>query len=290
MAHKQEEIIFQEYLKQIESGRPVVKILSHNDELDHDTQAELEAAEWLVGRREDCSPRPGFVPASRQRLMARLRAAQTSPAPQTRTWRSRWLAWNSTRPLGLSHNPILLGVLVGILVGLLFESGLSFSRAAHTWLPGDFLYPIKTVSESVSLLVKWTPEQQALSHIEYARLRLLEAQGLVFDGRYEELPRLSSNLNRHVVQAARAINQISGKDDILARELATLLQSTLGRQSRIVALMVQICPESARPDLQRVLAIAQSGMSSVRDVFAPGSGNVDTYVAMLPGRRQVGEW
>ncbi len=277
MAHKQEQPSFQECLKQIEAGRPLEKVLADQPEAEA-FRPDLEAARWLLARRESFAPRPGFVAASRRRLVTRLQAKEGRRTRLGTWWHHTRAGWQM-----LARSPVFLVVLVLLLIGTSVQSGTVLSRAAPTWLPGDGLYPLRSASERVALVAAVTPSNQAGWHIEFARRRLLEAQALVFEGRYEYIPAVVSDLNRHVELAANMINRISLYDLDQARSLASRLQNTLYGQNRIISVLVKVTPLDTGRNLQRALAISQSGMSAVRNVFAPGSGGpVSLLASLLP--------
>lgn len=279
MAHKKEEQDFQAYLKLIEAGQPAEKILADIPEQAHHVRAELEAVEWLEHSRGLLEPRPGFVTASRKRLKTRL---ETPEGRQVGIWRSRWLVRYRSRSYGLAQSPVILAVLLVMLVGMIVQSGRVLAHSAPTWLPGDFLYPLKETGEHLSLLFSLSSEQRASRHIEFARQRLLEAQSLVFEGRYEEIAGAATDFSEHMDAALRTINQISRKDLVTARRLAGLLDVTLSQHNQLISTLVQACPDTARQDLQRVLAVSQNGLLEMKRIIDPGNSNASILTWELP--------
>lgn len=268
MAHPQEEQFFQAYLKQIEAGEPADTLLA--DPADA-LRPELESAEWLLGQRSQFEPRPGFVSASRKRLLARL----DSPAQPRR---NRWLAWWVVRPRSLAHSPVLLAVLMVFLLGLVFQNGLSLTRAIPTWLPGDQVYGLRTALEDVALTVASAPGPAARWRIELAQRRMLEVQGLAMEGRYEQIPATMDAFNRHVNAAVGEIYQLARYDKPEALYLARMLQVTVDSQNQVMNLLAQTCPEATRRQVETALLAAENDLATVREMLDPYSGGANILV------------
>ncbi len=271
MAHPQEEQVFQAYLKQIEAGEPADMLLADPAGA---LRPELESAEWLAKQRPQFEPRPGFIGASRKRLIARL----DSPA---RPRQNRWLAWWTARPPKLWNNPVLQAVFVVFMLGLLFQNGLLLTRALPTWLPGDRLYGLKTLSEDVALVVASTPAPAAHWQIELAQRRLLEVQGLAMEGRYEQIPTTMDAFNRNVYAAVGEIYQVARQDKREALYLARKLQMTVDSQNQVMAVLAETCPESTRQRLETALAAAENNLLSMQKLFDPTSGEADILILNL---------
>ncbi|MFM8321999.1 MAG: DUF5667 domain-containing protein [Chloroflexota bacterium] len=229
------------------------------DPLD-DLAPDRPVAAWLVERQAALQPRPGWTNASKQRLLARLAVRP----------RSRRELFN-LRCLAVLRSPALLAGLLLVLALLAGRSAVSLAASAPGWLPGDDLFPLKSFIEDSRLALTAAPARQADLHIEYARRRLLDAQALVFEGRYEDLPATVVDFDYHTGQALRLIEQAARQDPAQARDLAERLHTVLDGQQSLVALLAQIAPERAQADLRLALSIAASGITSAQRLLG-GSG------------------
>ena len=197
----------------IERGQTLEEALArfpeHAERLRPELEGELEAAGWLAERRAPLEARQGFVSASKARLLSELEAA---PAP--RGGMGGWLAGRlAGYTLGLTRMQLAgrLALAVMLLVSIWFSFDRSF-QASRTSLPGDPLYTLKLASENVRLWVAPGAAGQASLHTEFARLRLMELQSLVFEGRYEHIADTVARYEFHVGRAVSAVSRVSGRD------------------------------------------------------------------------------
>jgi Domain of unknown function (DUF5667) len=228
---------------------------------------DLEAACWLDGHRQALQPRPGFVPASRRRLLTRIATAGPSTPVNRLRWTFASLRFPSIRRKFIPR----LALIYLLLVSFLLCAG-RISRASLTWLPGDIGYPLKTVMEDFAVFATPTAAGDARLHIEFAHRRTLEAQALVLEGRYEYIPATVANFSRQVDQAVGCVDRLAGKDRSQAYRLALELERVLNQQTPMVVLLSGFTPEGARPDFERVLTIAEGGLSDVQKVLESGEG------------------
>jgi hypothetical protein len=142
-------------------------------------------------------------------------------------------------------------------------------RAAPTWLPGDMFYPIKSSMESLRLVFSPSVEQQAQAHIDFAERRLLEAQALAFEGRYDELPVVLAQFNSHIDRAVLRIDVLAHTQPDQARRLANALQVSVSSQRDLVEVLAQLSPEPARSQFRRALSVAQTSLWAIQDLIAP---------------------
>jgi hypothetical protein len=262
--------VLQEYLDKIANGETLPFDPERIDPGPFDPA--IYTARRLAEARPAFEPRPGFVRASRRRVLAQL--------PTARARRPR-LGWRWARATGW-RSPALQGVLTGLLVLMLFFSANRLASAAPAWLPGDLLYPLKPLAEDAALLTSLSSEKDAELHIEYANRRLVEIQSLALEGRYELIPTTVEGLDRHVTDALVAVSQVSGQRQETARSLARRLDHTLSSQLGVVSVLSGAAPGAARAQLHRLLLIAADGMSTVRFIIPFDSGAVNYRGAASP--------
>jgi hypothetical protein len=254
MFRKRKEHLLEDCLSAAEADRlPNSQLAS---QLPADLQDELDAALWLKAQSGALDPRPGWLPASRRRLLARLPHTKSSP------WQVLWMRFNCAL-----RSRAMVASLMVLLVLFTTQSVASLVVSAPTWLPGDSLYPLRTAVEVWRLALTRDPGEKALLHIEYANRRMMEAQALVMEGRYDDLSGPVANFNYHTTQAIGAINQLAAQDSAQAHRLAIRLGYTLNKQNGLLSLLAEISPAAAREKLLDVLDISAFGLSAIQQLL-----------------------
>ncbi|MEW5869672.1 MAG: DUF5667 domain-containing protein [Chloroflexota bacterium] len=260
MSAKVDELIWQDCLERLQNGESLESVLARYPEQAAGLQPELEAAAWLLQRGPALAPRPGFVAASRRRL-----ARRWLPAPRlTRSCQAlvNWSLRLQARKL------VVYAMLVILLVGQMLNVA-KVARASQVFLPGEPLYPLKTVLENTHLLLAFDAGRQANLHIEYAQRRLLEVQALILEGDYAPIPDTVSRLDFHVNQTLRALNREVQRDPLQARRLGGELQVVLVSQAELVNVLAGLTPSDTQAECKRVGLIAQYGVLSARYMVSP---------------------
>lgn len=257
--------VLQEYLDKLANGEALDSGPFNPD---------VDTARRLANARPAFEPRPGFVSASRRRVLARLPAARARHAR---------LGWRWTAASGW-RSPALQGALIVLLAFMVFLSGNRLVSAAPGWLPGDLLYPLKPLAEDAALLASFSPENDADLHIQYANRRLAEIQTLALEGRYDLIAPAVAGFDRHVTDALVTVSQVSVEQPGSAVRLALYLDQTLADQVGTVSVLSGVVPGAAQGELARLLAIAVESMHAVRFIVPLDSG--------LPGRpgAWLGQW
>jgi hypothetical protein len=275
---KKREHALQDCLDQVHAGGNLDAALDKHPQYSADMRSDLEAARWLHEHQQDLAPRPGFVPASRRRLLDRI-AADGSVTPANRLrWSFASLRFPSTRRKYIPR----LALAYLLLVSLLFCAG-RVSRASLTWMPGDLGYPLKTAMEELAVLVTPTSAGDARLHIQFAHRRMLEAQALVLEGRYEYIPATVADFSRHVDRTVGSVHRLARQDRAQAYRLALDLERVLNQQTSMVVLLAGFTPENARSDFERVLTISEGGVSELRKFVEEeesGAGRIDDAVTI----------
>jgi hypothetical protein len=253
---------FQDCLDQVHAGGSLEAALDKHSQYSKSMRSDLEAACWLDGHRQEMEPRPGFVTASRPRLLERIEQG----GPVTQATRLRWAFLSLRYPSTWRHYAPRMALAYLLLVAMLLTAG-RVSRASLNWMPGDIGYPVKTALEDAAVLASPTAAGDARLHIQLAHRRMLEAQALVLEGDFEHLPATVADFSRHVDGAVRSVHRVAQKDRGQAYHLALDLERVLSQQTPMVVLLSGFTPENARPDFQRVLIISESGISGVKQVL-----------------------
>ena len=276
---------FQDCLDEINLGGSLDAALDQYPQYAAAMRSDLEAARWLHEHQGDFAPRAGFVPASRPRLLDRIEA----DSPVTSSNRLRWSFTSLRYPSTWRRYAPRMALAYLLLVAILLTAG-RVSRASLNWMPGDFVYPLKTAIEELAVLVTPTAAGDARLHIQFAHRRVLEAQALVLEGRYEQIPETVADFSRHVDEAVRSVHRLARRDRTQAYRLALDLERVLNRQTSMVVLLAGFTPESARPDFERVLTIAEGGVSEVRKFVEEdeNGASLDGAAGMIDGAVAIG--
>lgn len=264
---KSREHAFQDCLDQLEQGeRSLEAALEQYPQHAQVLKPDLETARWLQARRAGLQPRPGFISASRGRLLARLETEGAISTTSHWRWSIASLRYPST---WRNYAPRLVLVYL-LLVALLLNAG-RVSAASLNWLPGDLAYPVKLALEEVALFATPTASGDARLHIQFAHRRLMEVQALVLESRFDQIPATVANFGRHVDLAVRAVDRLASRDQAQAHVLALDLQRVLSKQTPMVALLSGFTPADARADFQLVLLIAENGVSAMQRLLDNGN-------------------
>jgi hypothetical protein len=241
----------------------------HADRLRPELEAGLEAARWLNEGRASLDPRPGFVRASRGRLLEALDPARRPAAGSLRARLSSfWLGLSRAQLAGRALLALLL------LVSLWFSLDRSL-QASQTSLPGDSLYAVKLAAENLRLWAAPSAAGEARLHIEFARLRLMELQSLIIEGGYEYVPETVARYESHVDRAVRAVARVSRRDVGEAHALARALQSALVPHTDLVLMFSGGAPQQARAQFERVRDASLNSATELDEMFSPGDGRLE---------------
>jgi len=222
----------------IRGGRESIdSVVARYPEYAHELRAQLEIATWLSSASSALDPRPGFVSASRRRLVSRIQQENQPVIVTPLTWGERlqnFLAVQKVAPVAF----------VFVLMLALFVSGTVVS-ASQKSLPGDDLYSVKLTLEQIALATSLDEKNDAELQIQYVEKRLTEVQTLIIEERYEEVTETIEEYQEQVGKTVESIKTVSAQDRFLAIELAAQLEGILTEQNNILALLRANAPESA---------------------------------------------
>lgn len=264
---KNREHAFQDCLDQLQQdGRSLESALEPYPQHAESLKPDLETARWLQARRPELQPRPGFVSASRGRLLARLETEGLA----TRGSKLRWSFASLRYPSTWRNYAPRLALVYLLLISLLLNAG-RISAASLNWLPGDVVYPLKIAMEEIAVFATPTAAGDARLHIQFAHRRSMEVQALVLESRFEQIPATVANFGKHVDGAVRSVDRLARRDRARAHRLALDLQRVLSKQTPMVVLLSGFTPEGARADFQLVLSISEDGVSAMQKVLDLGN-------------------
>ena len=246
-------------LEALERGEGLADVLARYPQASEELKTLLEAAVWFSGQKAAVEPRPGFVKASRARLVEQI-AAETVT---TGNWLERMWVQLSTA-LGGGWRVALQVTLAVVILACLVVGGSGVALASQTALPGEALYPVKTSLENVELLVTRDTAAKIQLHNQFSQARLLEIEELVMEGRYNYIRETVSNFEAHVNRASQLLNALATRDPERAAELGLALKETLAGQRAFLSFLMAAVPQEVVPEMLRALGIAASGEITVQ--------------------------
>lgn len=275
--HDDIDTILQDCLEKIQSGRDTLDgILEKYPHLADELRPALEAALWFRIRKATLDVRPGFINASRRRLVERIQQEQSSQTIPKRlpVWDDLiqfWRALFGQRRLVFQIALVLLLVL-GMVAG---TSGVA--RAAQGSLPGELLYQVKTSLEKASITMAVGDATKASLHIRYAQRRLTEIQSLLLENREDQVAPTAALFENHINAAIRHLVDLQVKDPLRARALAVSLRSVLKEQMRTLQVLAATASQPTQEQIERILLIS-GGVISLVDATNPSSDETPVAV------------
>lgn len=257
----------------------IESILARYPEYAEDLRPDLEAALWLSQSKVVFDARPGFVDASRHRVIERIKRQNQAANETTGWWRN--LSWNEFL-LSLRGVSARLAI-AALLIFLVFFSSVGLAFASQNAIPGDRLYGVKRSLENVHLAVTRDPARRAGLQIDYAQRRLTEIQSLVMKGRYDEIPAVVENYEYLVNQALANMQQVAKSNPPQAARLAAALKKQLSNQEALLGMLASTVPETVRPEIQRMLEVSSIGASAAEAVLRATQNPTNTQTADLTG-------
>lgn len=274
MAEKREGIeqILQTCLELIRTGQEtadsaLARYPDHADEL----SSLLETATWLQERRDALAPRPEFLAASRQRLMARIEqekavSTQTSTPKSLRTVGAS--VWVTLVSLFTQKRYAYQFLVATLLLVFLVATTSGVAAAAQASIPGDTLYPVKTTLERIQLALSFSEARRAQLYVTFAERRLVEVQNLVIEGRFELLHDTIEQFNTQANEASRLLRSVGAVNSLLARELANQLKSVIEEQMTLMPVLSQAAPSESRMEIERLMQLADLVKSEAQTIEA----------------------
>jgi hypothetical protein len=250
---------FEESLGALEERRATLEdILKANPDQAEEQRARLQAALWLHDRRPDLDPRPGYIQASRRRLVKQIEQEGRRPAGLFRR-RPRW----PTRETTTQRLALRLSAVLAILLALLGNS-IIINAAAQASYPGEALYPVKRAEENLKLAATRSTTRQTQLHIQYTQRRAFEVEGLILEGRYEYLMDTAQALEHQVYLSLKMLETIEQSDRVQAETLTRSLENTLKGQNLALRVLVYLAPTQAQSSLLKALEASEYGRTRLR--------------------------
>lgn len=240
----------QSCLDLIRGGRETIdSVVARYPEFAQELRTQIEVALWLSSASAALDPRPGFVSASRRRLVTRIQQESQPITKTPLTWGERLQNFFTVQKF--APVAFVFVLMLGLLV-----SGTVVS-ASEKALPGDDLYSVKLTLEQIALATSLDNKNDAELNIQYVENRLSEMQALIVEQRYEEVAETIQELQEQVTKTVETIQTVSDQDKFLAYELATQLDGILTERNTILTALSINAPEIISFNLQYRMALNQ---------------------------------
>jgi hypothetical protein len=229
--------------------------VSRFPEWSEDLKPQLETALWLTTYREVLEPRPGFVSASRRRLVERIKE-ERQQAPLT--WRERLQQMMPVQRVA----PVAF---VFILLLTLFVGG-SLVSASRSALRGDRLYGLKLTLEKLALATSVTQASDAQIQIRHVQERLKEIRALIDEGRISEAVQTINELEPQIKDTQTAIDRIASQNPSQAIDLYQELALLLDNQRIILNFVDRSATPGVFYSLSKVLVMTKEIDNKVKNI------------------------
>ncbi|MCJ7567811.1 MAG: DUF5667 domain-containing protein [Anaerolineales bacterium] len=227
----------------------------------------LQVNETLAPEKPDAQ----FVRNAKLRILNRVKASATSISSEiSQPKRARRIDFRRRH-----WSTVIAGV---VIAAMLFGSGIGIKQASASALPGDSLYPIKRAGEEIQLALSFTTDGDIALLYEFAESRLVEAQTLSEEGRFDDLGIALDGFE----DAMGTLEEIALEGDIGDGKLdLAKIQAKHEKHIQVLERVREQVPEHARAAIDR--AIERSGHSQeVLKVIHEGGNPSD----LAPGQNR----
>lgn len=259
--HNYEQVL-QTCLDLIESGQESVEaVLARYPDIADQLRPELEVAVWLSAQKDLLNPRPGWMAASKRRVMMRYQEEmRAEPTPTGWLgWSTSWIPWLNKRVVQVTFALVLL---LSLVVG-----GNGVVMAAQDSLPGDRLYPIKTALEKVNLAISTDETKEAQLQLQFTQRRMQELNRLVLEGRDADVQDAVTNLETQVNQTIQALDSAADQNASQTKQLAATFADLLREQNEMLDGLADVANSSTLSAIQRAKTVSQSGATATTELL-----------------------
>jgi hypothetical protein len=225
---------------------------------DEEEMDELKEEQESIARLVRAAPPADLPEASVDRIEQRLRTRMSQAPPRPRS------------------SPAASARLAVTLAAAVILGSLGLVAVATASLPGDILYPVKRLAESLTLAAAPASQHPAL-HIEFAGRRLDEIEALAVRGQV-----IASVLLDLVEETKLALAGVRAASGDQQPDLLMKLADLTRRQQRVLAGLEAIAPVEARPALEQAQQTADLALEWAISVIG------DTGTLPVTGSTQPG--
>lgn len=243
--------IIEKGLEEILAGSATVEeVARRHPDQSEELRLELDAALWLISRGEKLSPRPGFIRASRGRVVARVRQEQAA---------SGWLSRLSSVFGHILMRRAARSAVALLMILAMLMLGTGVVSASQSAVPGESLYPVKRIYEQVSFSITVDAVQRASLSVEFSEHRLSEAEELVTRGNFEMAKTTLQDYQKEVQQAVTLLQQVNERRGYEREALALYINKSLVESSERLASLVEAMPQSVKEEAKKAHEVTEKG-------------------------------
>ncbi len=229
--------IVEDNLDAVLSGRSSIdQVLQQYPQHDPGLRRELESAVWLHSRREQIQSRPGFTAASRKRIVERVREESRGREGKRAGMGFAWLRQRFVYRLAAAL----------LIVVVLLSSGGGIVAFAQDALPGQQLYAVKRLSETVSYNLAASDSRKVRLDIKFMDRRFEEMEALLASGDSLSAQVTLAEYNAEVKQAASMLQQVEDTSLVEKENLAQQLNKGLLKKADRLAALAISAPQDLR--------------------------------------------
>jgi DNA-binding response OmpR family regulator len=122
-------------------------------------------------------------------------------------------------------------------------------------LPGDTLYPVKSLVEDVQHTLAQDEVSLAHLHIQLAETRLEEAASLMNQGRYGDIPAAMTGYEDEMQVATWELVRFAGGEERYNRAVALVLEKRVENQAEMLNELMSNAPSEARPAIDHAINV-----------------------------------
>jgi hypothetical protein len=185
------------------------------------------------------APRQAYVRAAGARVLNQIKLSDRQTSQPRRI--PRLNNWLRLRPA--------YAIAAIALVVALLGSGLGVIRVSADSLPGDRLYGVKITGEKIQLFMSLTDQGDQDLLIGFAENRLMEAEALLENERYEDLDQALQGLD----ETLEALEELEVSEEEQQPGSLEHLEAKLEKHQLVLQAVLEKCPESARSAIERAI-------------------------------------
>ncbi len=228
-------------LEAVLSGSATVEqVLAQHPEQAAILRSEFESALWLVSQRDQVSPRAGFVRASRTRVIQQIKAESRGSGAKHAFLGMIW-----------PRRAVYQWVAALLILVVIFSGTNGVVSAAYNTLPGDTLYPVKTLTEQVVYSLTFSEARRVALNAQYTEERLNEVTALMQAGKYQAVTETLQSFDQQVSQSTRVLETGQQLQGHQKKTTAENLEKQLNQHSQQLAKLENSAPGNLKSAFQQ---------------------------------------
>ncbi len=142
--------------------------------------------------------------------------------------------------------------------------------AAQDALPGDLLFPVKTLVEDAQLALTQDPVADLQLQATFTQRRVDEIATLVATGQFDNLPAAVEALNAEMQGLAEMVPAAAERDPQQMEAVRAQLEQSLQQHTQTLSILAESAPEQAQAALQMALQVSQREQTAIQEHLMQG--------------------